>query len=263
MAGYVIWKKSTSTIMYLLHKSHKAPVPYPTMHHFVTEMCTRVTKWCIVGSINIHLSVTISMIMMMTVNYLPAKIAIWIATNHWLNLEYSRPLCQYNTCNNIWAPSCIMKTSKQVMLTMPQPVVLMSLTPNIYLSIYNYIKLSYKVKSDKNPHKNIHIYINVFMRVWVIFVFIWQLYIATVALWEISFTLVWKVLFCPCIYPRSLYACWINWLLKSNSKFYVKINHYRHHISLVTCNTSESVPNYKTSISLKSSHNIIWHNPLA
>ena len=24
------------------HKSHNAPVPYPTMHHFVTEMCTCV-----------------------------------------------------------------------------------------------------------------------------------------------------------------------------------------------------------------------------
>ena len=23
----------------LIHKSHNAPVPYPTMHHFVTEMC--------------------------------------------------------------------------------------------------------------------------------------------------------------------------------------------------------------------------------
>ena len=37
----------------MLHKSHKAPVPYPTMHHFVTEMCTcvliSVTKWYIVG----------------------------------------------------------------------------------------------------------------------------------------------------------------------------------------------------------------------
>ena len=37
----------------LLHKSHNATVPYPTMHHFVTEMCTSVhisvTKWCIVG----------------------------------------------------------------------------------------------------------------------------------------------------------------------------------------------------------------------
>ena len=36
-----------------LHTSHNAPVPYPTMHHFVTEMCTHVhisvTKWCIVG----------------------------------------------------------------------------------------------------------------------------------------------------------------------------------------------------------------------
>ena len=37
----------------LLHKSHNVPVPYPTMHHFVTEMCTQVhifvTKRCIVG----------------------------------------------------------------------------------------------------------------------------------------------------------------------------------------------------------------------
>ena len=34
------------------HKSHNAPDQYPTMHHFVTEMCTHVhisvTKWCIV-----------------------------------------------------------------------------------------------------------------------------------------------------------------------------------------------------------------------
>ena len=33
--------------------SHNAPVPYPTMSHFVTEMCTcvhiSVSKWCIVG----------------------------------------------------------------------------------------------------------------------------------------------------------------------------------------------------------------------
>ena len=35
------------------HKSHNASNKYPTMHHFVTEMCTHVhivvTKWCIVG----------------------------------------------------------------------------------------------------------------------------------------------------------------------------------------------------------------------
>ena len=35
------------------HKSHNALGKYPTMHHFVTEMCTivhiSVTKWCIVG----------------------------------------------------------------------------------------------------------------------------------------------------------------------------------------------------------------------
>ena len=34
-------------------ESHNAPVPYATMHHFVTAMCTHVhiyvTKWCIEG----------------------------------------------------------------------------------------------------------------------------------------------------------------------------------------------------------------------
>ena len=37
----------------LLHKSHNALVPYPTMHHFMTAMCIcvhiSVTKWCIMG----------------------------------------------------------------------------------------------------------------------------------------------------------------------------------------------------------------------
>ena len=37
----------------LLHKFHNSPVPYPIMHHFVTEMCTcvyiSVAKWCIMG----------------------------------------------------------------------------------------------------------------------------------------------------------------------------------------------------------------------
>ena len=35
----------------LIDKPHNAPVPYPIMHHFVTEMCAcvhiSVTKWCI------------------------------------------------------------------------------------------------------------------------------------------------------------------------------------------------------------------------
>ena len=39
--------------MNLLQKTHNAPVSYPTVHHFVTEMWTcvhiSVTKWCIVG----------------------------------------------------------------------------------------------------------------------------------------------------------------------------------------------------------------------
>ena len=44
--GFVFWLDPS-------HKSQNASMPYPTMHHFVTEMCTHVhisvTKWCIVG----------------------------------------------------------------------------------------------------------------------------------------------------------------------------------------------------------------------
>ena len=40
----------------LLHNSHNTPVPYPTRHHSVTEMCTcvhiPVIKWCIMGYIS-------------------------------------------------------------------------------------------------------------------------------------------------------------------------------------------------------------------
>ena len=43
----------TSNWTDLLHKSHNATVPYPTMLHFVTKMCTcvhcSVTKWCVMG----------------------------------------------------------------------------------------------------------------------------------------------------------------------------------------------------------------------
>ena len=45
---------SKSTWIDLLHESHSAPVPYPTVHHFVTEMCTcvlisgtKIALWCI------------------------------------------------------------------------------------------------------------------------------------------------------------------------------------------------------------------------
>ena len=45
-----------STLIELLHKSHNAPAPYPTMHNFVTEMCTFLLQngallgiWWIVG----------------------------------------------------------------------------------------------------------------------------------------------------------------------------------------------------------------------
>ena len=51
----MLWIPSWSMwlIIDLLHKCHNASVPYATMHHFVTEMCTHVhisvTKRCIVG----------------------------------------------------------------------------------------------------------------------------------------------------------------------------------------------------------------------
>ena len=51
-----IWMPFHCFIIDLLHKSHNAPVPYPTMHHFVTEICTcvqiSVAKWCIVGNLS-------------------------------------------------------------------------------------------------------------------------------------------------------------------------------------------------------------------
>ena len=30
----------------LLHKPHNAPVPYPTMYHFITEICTIMLQNC-------------------------------------------------------------------------------------------------------------------------------------------------------------------------------------------------------------------------
>ena len=56
----IIWTNADLLSIVLLPKSHNAPVPYPTMHHLVTEMCTRarfcykmvhcgIFVWCIVG----------------------------------------------------------------------------------------------------------------------------------------------------------------------------------------------------------------------
>ena len=49
----VLFQNPPDLIIDLLLKSHNASNSYPTMHHFVTEMCTcvhiSVTKWCIVG----------------------------------------------------------------------------------------------------------------------------------------------------------------------------------------------------------------------
>ena len=43
------------------HKSHNALGKYPTMHHFVTEMCIyvhiSVTKWCIVRMVLVHFGI--------------------------------------------------------------------------------------------------------------------------------------------------------------------------------------------------------------
>ena len=47
------FQRGTSRAVELLYKSHNTPVPYPTMQHFVTEMCScvhrSVTKWRFVG----------------------------------------------------------------------------------------------------------------------------------------------------------------------------------------------------------------------
>ena len=47
------WNNQSKLLTNLFHKSHDAQMSYPTMHHFVTEICTcvhiSVTKWCIVG----------------------------------------------------------------------------------------------------------------------------------------------------------------------------------------------------------------------
>ena len=44
---------AVNTPIDLSHKSQNASVPYPTMQHFITEMCTcvhiSVIKWCMVG----------------------------------------------------------------------------------------------------------------------------------------------------------------------------------------------------------------------
>ena len=49
----LVLKPTYSSTIDPFHKSHNASVPYPIMHHFVTEMCTwvhiSVTKWCFVG----------------------------------------------------------------------------------------------------------------------------------------------------------------------------------------------------------------------
>ena len=53
MSCHLLGANHTPSPIDLSYKSHNAPVLYPTMHHFVTEMCTcvhiSVTKWCIVG----------------------------------------------------------------------------------------------------------------------------------------------------------------------------------------------------------------------
>ena len=52
LSGLLSQVENYIDIIDLLHKSHNALVSYPTIYHFVTEMCTyvhiSVTKWCIV-----------------------------------------------------------------------------------------------------------------------------------------------------------------------------------------------------------------------
>ena len=57
--NFALWGYTTIAILLLLldllHKSHNAPVPNPTIHHLMTEMCKcvhmSVSKHCIVGTV--------------------------------------------------------------------------------------------------------------------------------------------------------------------------------------------------------------------
>ena len=94
----------------LLHKCHNVPVPYPTMHHLVTEMCTcvhiSVTKWCIVGYGTGTLCVYISVTKWCIVGYLSG--ALWdlwdgsIPSQHNCNTIW----CMYHTCPSWPLPHC-------------------------------------------------------------------------------------------------------------------------------------------------------------
>ena len=83
----------------LQNKFHKSPGPYPTMHYFVTEMCTcvhiSVTKWCNVGCLS------------------DASWDIWDRSiDHKSPLVQVMAWCQKDTshCLNQWWPSLIMST---------------------------------------------------------------------------------------------------------------------------------------------------------
>ena len=71
----------TSMTIDLSHKSHNAPVPYPTMHRFVTEMCKcvhiYVSKWCIVG----YLSDTVGFVRWVHYNEIKLTIKMLISSS--------------------------------------------------------------------------------------------------------------------------------------------------------------------------------------
>ena len=53
--GVVDKQQGYVKLTHLLHKSHHAQVQFPTMHHAVTELCT---KWCTLGILPMHCKIS-------------------------------------------------------------------------------------------------------------------------------------------------------------------------------------------------------------
>ena len=88
----------------LLHRSHNAPIPYPTMHHFVTKMCTyllqNAASWdtclmycriCEMSSFNSHVC---------RIDY--CQVLVWsVMTSNWMQHEGCNIFIFYGAVNEI------------------------------------------------------------------------------------------------------------------------------------------------------------------
>ena len=80
--------RKSPLIIDLLHKSHNAPVAYPTMHHFVTGMCTHTC---------VHISVT-KVHWGLFVKYI-VGFMIWVYRRHANSCAFN--FCLYTASNTV------------------------------------------------------------------------------------------------------------------------------------------------------------------